>query len=253
MQGMWQDFKLWEIRTKKALFNKIAQKNVSGINNLKPLESFFEKRVIEKDPVSNFEMLICLFFAEHNVALHVVDHLVPLLKEIVPDSSIIKNSKLGRTKCTKIIQNVLAEEEKSKLILKLQKYEFSVLVDESTDISSSKTMCVLVKFFDEEKELTVVQLLDLLPVGTDCTADALYKMFKECMLKYSIPFSNIRGLCCDGANVMAGKFNSFSSRLLNDNKEAITIKCICHTSAIIANKGCLNLPKAPANCDLYYG
>lgn len=230
---------------RKHSLTKLHKKNVSGINNLKPLESFFEKRVIEKDPVSNFEMRISLFFAEHNVALHVVDHLVPLLKEIVPDSSIIKNSKLGRTKCTKIIQNVLAEEEKSKLILKLQKYEFSVLVDESTDISSSKTMCVLVKFFDEEKELTVVQLLDLLPVGTDCTADALYKMFKECMLKYSIPFSNIRGLCCDGANVMAGKFNSFSSRLLNDNKEAITIKCICHTSAIIANKACLNLPKAP--------
>lgn len=33
---------------RKPSLTKLHKKNVSGINNLKPLESFFEKRVIEK-------------------------------------------------------------------------------------------------------------------------------------------------------------------------------------------------------------
>ncbi|XP_049309067.1 uncharacterized protein LOC125777735 [Bactrocera dorsalis] len=75
-----------------------------------------------------------MFFAEHNVALTVVDHLIPLLKEIVPDSEIIKNVDLGRKKCTSIIKNVIAKEEKDNLVKKLKVNPFSVMIDESTDI-----------------------------------------------------------------------------------------------------------------------
>lgn len=182
--------------------SKSHKTNVLAANIAKPVDTFFAKQNKNRDPVANFEIRLSLFFAEHNVAVNVVEHLVPLLKDIVPDSTIVKNSKLGRTKCSKIIQNVLADAEKSKLIKKLQKYKFSVLVDESTDISSNKTMCVLVRFFDEEQEKIIVQLLDLLHVGSDCSAEFLYSTFKQCILSYSIPLSNIIGLCCDGANVM---------------------------------------------------
>ncbi|XP_046805926.1 protein ZBED8-like [Lucilia cuprina] len=219
-------------------------KNVSKTKT-NTMETYFGKQVPEKNDVADFEIRLSLFFAEHNLAAQAIDHLIPLLKEIAPDSSIIKKCQLGRIKCTKIIQNVLSREEKENLIRKLQIYKFSVLLDESTDVSSQKTMCLLVRYYDEEQEKTFVQLLELIHVGADCTAEALYGLFKKCILSFNIRFDNIIGPCCDGANVMVGQNNSFASRLLKDNPDVITIKCICHTAAIIANKSCLMLPRAP--------
>lgn len=87
---------------KKHALTKLHQKNVSSVSNLLPANKFFEKRTEEKNSVANFEMRLSLFFAEHNVALQIVDHLLPLLKEIVPEfNAIIKSRKLGKTKCTK--------------------------------------------------------------------------------------------------------------------------------------------------------
>lgn len=230
---------------KKHANSKAHKKNGLAQKKIKSLETFFFKQTNHSDLIANFEIRLSMFFAEHNVAIHVVDHLVPLLKDIVPDSQIVQSCKLGRTKCSKIIQNVLADEEKAKLVTKLQKYKFSVLVDGSTDISSHKSLCVLVRFFDEETEQVSIQLLDLLQVGSDGRAEALYASFKECLAKYSIPLSNVIGLSCDGENVMAGQTNSFALRLLNDSPDGITIKCTCHSAAIIANKACLSLPRAP--------
>lgn len=75
---------------------------------------------------------MCLFFAEHNVAIQIIEHLIPLLKDIVPDSDTIKNCQLGRTKCAQVIRNVLASEEKRKLVENLKLNLFSVLIDERT-------------------------------------------------------------------------------------------------------------------------
>ncbi|XP_049304042.1 protein ZBED8-like [Bactrocera dorsalis] len=119
------------------------------------------------------------------------------------------------------------------------------MIDESTDIGLNKDMCILARFYDEEKGRVVVKLLDLLPIGADCTADALYKTFKELILSLGIPFNNISGMCSDGANVIVGKCNSFASRLINDIPNVVVVKCICHSAAIIASKACLALPRAP--------
>lgn len=154
---------------------KIHKANVLAKKSTKTVAAFFERKGIssvEKN-AQTFEIRISMFFAEHNVALHIVDHLIPLLKIIVPDSEIIKKAELGRTKCTEIIKNVIAKEEKEHLIKKLQTNKFSILIDESTDIGLNKTMCVLVRFYDKQHERVVVKLVDLLPIKIDCTAEAL--------------------------------------------------------------------------------
>ena len=84
-----------------------------------------------------------MFFAEHNVAFQVVEHLLPLLKETITDSEIVQKSKLRRNKCTSIIKNVLAEQEKSDLISKRKINKVSIMVDESTDRGSIKACVVL--------------------------------------------------------------------------------------------------------------
>lgn len=68
-------------------------------------------------------------------------------------------------------------------------------------------MCILARYLDECQGNVIVQLLDLIKLEADCTAGSLYTHFKACSLSYDIPYKNIIGLCCDGANVMVGKYN----------------------------------------------
>lgn len=66
---------------------KKYMEKVISIQSNASLTSYFIKKQNENEvkEVQNFEVRLSTFFAEHNVALQVVDHLVPLLKEIVPD------------------------------------------------------------------------------------------------------------------------------------------------------------------------
>ncbi|CAG5056618.1 unnamed protein product [Parnassius apollo] len=98
------------------------------------------------------EIKLSAFFAEHNIAFSVADHLTDLLKEVVTDSKLIKEIELKRTKITGVIKNVLGEGHKADLAQKLQKNQFSVMTDETTDVSTVKTACVVVRYFDQEAQ-----------------------------------------------------------------------------------------------------
>jgi hypothetical protein len=90
------------------------------------------------------------------------------------------------------------------------------------------------------------RLLELLEIDAkDCSAEQLYKEFKECLSKKGLDLINIVGVASDGAAVMVGKNNSFFSRLKQEVPHVILVKCICHTSAIISSKACAELPRTP--------
>lgn len=220
-------------------------KLIASNSNL--LRTFVETiQIDENRKAQQFELRLSAFFAEHNVAFQVIDHLVPLLKEILPDSEILKNVTLGRQKCTNIIKNVLAPTLNEDLVKILRVTKFSILIDESTDITSNKTMCVVVRYVNPDNGEVATKLLELLKLNPiDCSAEELYKAFKGLLEKYDIPITNVIGMASDGASVMVGIQNSFASRLLKDCNKATVIKCMCHTSAIIANKACMQLPRAP--------
>ena len=56
--------------------------------------------------------------------MNAMDHLVEALQIGIPDSEIVKNVKLHRTKCTSIVKNVIAKVEKDKLVSILLKVKF---------------------------------------------------------------------------------------------------------------------------------
>lgn len=117
-----------------------------------------------QDAVQLAEIKLSAFLAEHNVAFRVIDHIEGVLKEIFPDSKICQKLKLKRTKATNIIKNVIAPSEKEVLITKLNRTQFSVMVDESTDIACESTICVVVRFYDHEHRKIVSRFWDLIQV-----------------------------------------------------------------------------------------
>lgn len=74
---------------------------------------------------------------------------MPLLVDCFPDSNILKDVKLGRTKTTNIIKNVIAKKETEDLALNIQKTFFSIFIDETTDVAVNKLLSVNVKFVDD--------------------------------------------------------------------------------------------------------
>lgn len=81
--------------------------------------------------------------AEHNISFLAMDHLSSLLKDIFIDPDIAKNISLKRTKTTSIIKHVIGASFKKELSEILKTTKFSILTDESTDIGTIKTPCIL--------------------------------------------------------------------------------------------------------------
>lgn len=66
---------------------------------------------------------------------------------------------MGRTKTTNIIKNVIAEEQSQVLIEILRNQYFSILIDESTDISVNKLLCILTKYVDKKNRKMCNQII----------------------------------------------------------------------------------------------
>lgn len=95
------------------------------------------------------EIKLAGFLAEHNIAMRSADHLVDVIKDIFKDSKTAQGLNLGRTKATAIAKHVNGESYFEDLSEIMKKKKFSVLIDESTDIGAVKTLCIVVRFFDD--------------------------------------------------------------------------------------------------------
>ena len=196
-----------------------------------------------KVDVKSAEIRLSAFIAEHNIAIQVADHLVSVCKKSFKDSRIVHDVTLRRTKCTQIITNCLGERELQKLIDTLEGHKFSILVDESTDITDTRSLCVLAQFVSPYTKKVVTELLQLVELdATDFSAENVHAAFKLCLESKGIPITNVVGMASDNASVMTGTRNSFMTRLQSDAPGLIVLNCICHSSALIASKACATLP-----------
>lgn len=133
------------------------------------------------------------------MALQIIDHLIPLLKEIAFDSKIIQQVAPGRKKCTSIIKNVVTPNFKASLANTLKTTKFSILIDESTDIGLNKSFCILIRYLDKGGK-GCTELLELLKLDSqDCSAEKLFICFKNLLNELDIPLKNVIGVASDKA------------------------------------------------------
>ncbi|CAH1968566.1 unnamed protein product [Acanthoscelides obtectus] len=132
-------------------------KNVKVIVKNQPkISTMFSNKNEASGQVSRAEIKIAALISEHNLPIKLCDHLIPLLKDIFPDSKIAQGMQMGRTKATGVIKHVLAKSHFEELIDELKAKKFSILVDESTDIGVVKNICVCVRYFSEKTNETMV-------------------------------------------------------------------------------------------------
>lgn len=121
------------------------------------------------------------------------------------------------------------------------------MTDESTDISSDKSTCIVVRYFDYSSNKIVsafYDLVDLFKEGVEnATAQVIYDAIINSFVSNGIPLDNIIGFGSDGCNTMMGNHNSVKSRFEHDCPGIYIAKCVCHSMAICANEATKMLPR----------
>ncbi|KAL1441844.1 hypothetical protein MTO96_008236 [Rhipicephalus appendiculatus] len=99
----------------------------------------------ESKRVSEGEIRLAAFLAEHNLPFTVMEHMPKLLTAVCPDSNVARKIARSRTKASAIVKNVTGRESKERLCDLLRRNKFSLIVDEATDSSCCKHLCLLTR------------------------------------------------------------------------------------------------------------
>ena len=185
---------------------------------------------------TNGVLKLAFFIAEHHIPLAVADHLVPLLSSICPDSKVASAMKAGRTKMSAAVHCV-AEEMHGDLLKILSTSFFSIMPDESADVSVLEQVAVAVRVFDDSAGCVRTCCLGLKPVA-EANAQCIFNAISSMLVDDDVDWQRLVGLCTDGANVMRGSHNSVLTRVQQAQPHVFALHCTCHVANLCAQAAC---------------
>ena len=127
-----------------------------------------------------------------------------------------------------------------------------ILLYETTDVSTTKELCAVVRFFDDDANHVSSRFFRLYEVSK-ANASTIFITVQQDLEKHKIPMGNIIGYAANGANAMMGSHNNVQTRFEAINPHIFTMKCICHSAAICASNDCTKLPREAEDfiCEVY--
>ncbi len=125
----------------------------------------------------------------------------------------------------------------------LPKHICIFLLDDATDVSVTKHLCMCVRYFKEDVPSFITNFLTLLPV-TLCTASSLFSDIKSYFDAHNFPLSNIIGLGTDGASNLSGIHNSVYTKVREHSPHCVLVKCIRHSLNLCGKYAFAQLPSS---------
>ncbi len=86
-----------------------------------------------------------MFFVEHNIVFHVADHLMDIIKSFDSNSAVLQKMRGDHTKLVNLINGVVGQQAFHQLIDHLKENNFSIMMDESTDVGTVKNLVITVR------------------------------------------------------------------------------------------------------------
>ena len=198
---------------------------------MKEVERFKKrKETVDTDDWYPHSMRLAYFLASNNLPYSVMDGLCWLVQDIVKVST-GKDYKKGyatysNDQGAREMVRCISKDLESGTISKIKNaLYFTLMIDESTDISISKNLVMMARFV--ESDLVVTKVLDLVYVESgkaDCIVEAIETYFE----KNSLSFKNLVGFSSDGASKMTGRINGVATQLKKKNPLLIDIHCAAH-------------------------
>lgn len=199
--------------------------------------------------IKKVELTLSLHVATHS-AIRTVDHLGESLirmsklyeHNIQPGKkSIFEQIRLHRTKATLLLQKVIAPSINTELRRRLKNVPYSLVIDESTDVSTSKYMAACIRYYNHDAREVKTEFLGLVEVPIT-TGEVLFAELKMFLEANDLLLENMVGIGTDGANNLCGIHNSVFSRLKAIVPNMVLNKCICHSMHLCAEKAVEELP-----------
>lgn len=173
------------------------------------------------------------------VACHTSINAVDELSDILQDET--GAFQMHRTKCTAVIRSMLAPHFRAELREDVGDSPYSLYLDETTDITVNKLLCICIKYPSTTHDKfvsTYLGLVELMSGDASSVATAVMGFLDECGLSIAA----LVGIATDGASVMVGKHHSVYTLLRERQPTLKLIRCVCHSLDIVAHKAMARLP-----------
>ncbi|GBP27650.1 hypothetical protein EVAR_12694_1 [Eumeta japonica] len=183
--------KLWEKDKEFAswLQESTKEKNIllfgkSTINH--PVWANSLKKSLE-DKIKFGEIRMACFLVKNNLPFNIAGDLKKLIVNVCSDCEIAKEITFEKTKAQAIVTNVTGKLSHTELVKTLQTEKFSLIVDESTDKSTTKHLALIARTavdFNVED-----QFLCLIPIVDGLCPENITELDREWRLLRNMPFN----------------------------------------------------------------
>ncbi|KAL6540509.1 hypothetical protein OROMI_024392 [Orobanche minor] len=140
------------------------------------------------------------------------------------------NCQLTSPKVQKELVNACATMTRSAILADIGDKFFSLMVDESRDISLKEQMAVVFRYVNNGE---VIERFFSVEHVTDTSSLSLKNAIDMLFARHGLSLSRLRGQGYDGASNMSGKFNGLQSLILKENPAAHYIHCFAHQLQLV--------------------
>ena len=184
------------------------------------------------------------WLAKEDIATVKYDSLLNFLDEVGLES--VKNLRVGGNATYRSHQSAEGMQDAIATVLKsnIDKLVeaspfFSLLIDESTDVSNHENLVVYVKLLNEFKpELHFLENINV----RDGKAETITTAVNLLMERRNLHKDKMTGFGSDGASVMTGKNNGVSKRMKDDSPFLLSIHCMAHRLALCTSQAANGIP-----------
>ncbi|CAK6966905.1 unnamed protein product [Scomber scombrus] len=135
---------------------------------------------------------------------------------------------------------IMAHDVLSTLLGEIKSNFYSVIMDETADISVREqvSICFRIVSDDLEPEEYFVGFY----ATSSTTADALFQLLKDALARFALPLNKCRGQCYDGASNMAGVKSGLQACVLEQEPRAQYVHCTAHLMNLIVHDVAQSIP-----------
>ncbi|KAL4108237.1 hypothetical protein QTP88_018472 [Uroleucon formosanum] len=164
------------------------------------------------------------------------------------DTTLMNHFETSSKNCTMIsprIQNeiivAVGDVIVGKIVERIKKFKFfSILVDETTDISTVEQMTVCIRYIDTSNWIIREDFVGFVEMNST-TGLAIKNSILDKLKDIGLSINNLRGQGYDGGANMSGKNNGAQDLIQNDQPLAFYTHCFSHSLNLCLSKAC-NVP-----------
>ncbi|KAJ8892410.1 hypothetical protein PR048_004990 [Dryococelus australis] len=166
-----------------------------------------------------------------------------------PDSDIAKNFSYDHTKTSQIITQAIGLCAEEQIINNMRNSLFTLLIDESTDVSVTRQKVIMARIFTTQVE---THLYKVVALSGKATRENLFNVVNSSFEEDNIPWQNCISILSDGAKLMVREFNSVLSCIRSKHENVWFLHCTCHVAHLAASHAYSELPDFVNNCREMY-